>query len=96
MGDGEGEGSDLAEGVDAGVGAAGALGEDGLAGDPLDCLRERALYGWQGSAGSASRCRESVVGEDGLPVRHGLLWTVSRLSGWGNDCEREQCEEQGR
>src|SRR5277367_4602022 len=46
-GDGEGEGGDLTEGVDAGVGAAGALGQDGLAGDTMDCLRECALDGWQ-------------------------------------------------
>ncbi len=86
MGDGEGEGGDLGEGVDAGVGAAGALGEDGFAGDAVDCLGECALDGGQAGLNLPAVVGGSVVGEDGLPVRHGLLWTVSRLVGWGVDC----------
>lgn len=81
--DGEGEGGDLGEGVDAGVGAAGALGENGLAGDAMDGLGERALYGGEGWLDLPAVVGGSVVGEDCLPVRHGLLWTVSRLGGTG-------------
>ena len=44
-----GEGGDLREGVDAGVGAAGALGEDGFAGEVEDGFGERSLDG--GEAG---------------------------------------------
>ncbi len=64
-GDGEGEGGDLREGMDSGVGAARALGKDGLAGDALDGLCEGALDGgeirldpgrWGGWAGPANRC----------------------------------------
>ena len=36
---GEGEGGDLGNGVDAGVGAAGALRKDSFSGDMVDCLR---------------------------------------------------------
>jgi hypothetical protein len=84
--DGEGEGGDLTEGMDAGVGAARALGKDGLAGDTMDCLRECTLDGWQVGLNLPAVVGSSVVGEDGLPVRHGLLWTVSRLVGWRVDC----------
>jgi hypothetical protein len=41
----EGEGGDLSEGVDAGIGAAGALRKDGVSGDVVDCPRESALDG---------------------------------------------------
>jgi hypothetical protein len=82
-GDGEGEGGDLGEGVNAGVGAAGALGEDGFAGDAMDGLGERALYGGERRLDLPAVVGGSVVGQDCLPVRHGLLWTVSRLRGRG-------------
>ena len=69
-GDGEGEGGDLAEGVDAGVGAAGALGEDGFAGDVVDGAGEGALDGGQAGLDLPAVEGGSVVREDGLPVRH--------------------------
>jgi hypothetical protein len=76
--------------VNAGIGAAGALGKDGLSGDTVDCLRECALDGRQVRLNLPAVVGSSVVGEDGLPVRHGLLWTVSRLAGWGRLQVREE------
>ncbi len=70
-GDGEGEGGDLSQGVDAGVGAAGALRENGFAGDAVDGLREGALNGWEIGLNLPSVVGGSVVGEDEFPVRHG-------------------------
>jgi len=81
-GDGERKGGDLSERVNAGVGAAGALGENGFAGDAMDGLDECALNGGKRGLGLPAVVGGSVVGEDCLPVRHGLLWTVSRLAGW--------------
>ena len=59
------------EGVDAGVGAAGALGEDGFAGDAMDGVGERALDGGEVGLDLPAVVGGSVVGEDELPVRHG-------------------------
>ena len=70
-GDGEREGGDLGESVDAGVGAARALGEDGFAGDALDGLREGALNGGEIGLDLPTVVRGSVVGQDEFPVRHG-------------------------
>ncbi len=70
-GDGEGEGGDLAEGVNASVGAARALGKDGFACDTVDCLGECALNGRQVGLNLPAVVGCSVVGEGGLPVRHG-------------------------
>ena len=64
----EAEGGDLRECVDAGVGAAGALGKTVFAGDMGDAAGERALDG--GEAGldlPAVKCG-AVVGESDLPV----------------------------
>ena len=79
---GESKGGDLAEGVNAGVGASGTLRKDGFAGDALDCLSECPLDGRQVWLNLPAVVGRSVVGEGGLPVRHGLIWTVSRLVGW--------------
>ena len=70
-GDGEGEGGDLRESVDAGVGAAGALGENGFAGDAVDGVCEGALYGGEIGLDLPAVVGGSVVGEDELPVGHG-------------------------
>jgi hypothetical protein len=67
--------------VDSGVGAARALGEDGFSGDAMDGLCECALNGGERGLDLPAVVGCSVVGQDGLPVRHGLLWTVSRLMG---------------
>jgi hypothetical protein len=69
--DGDGEGGDLGEGVDAGVGAARALGENGFAGDALDGLREGALNGGEIGLDLPTVVGGSVVGQDEFPVRHG-------------------------
>jgi len=70
-GDGEREGGDLGESVDAGVGAARALGENGFAGDALDGLREGALNGGEIGLDLPTVVGGSVVGQDEFPVRHG-------------------------
>ncbi len=69
-GDGESEGGNLGEGVNAGVSAARALGEYGFAGDAMDGLRESALYGGDVGLDLPTVVWGSVVGEDDLPVRH--------------------------
>ena len=69
--DSEGEGGYLREGVDSGVGAARALGENGFAGDAVDGLGEGALNGGEIGLNLPSVVRGSVVGEDELPVGHG-------------------------
>jgi len=70
-GDGEGEGGDLRESVDAGVGAARALGENGFAGDAVDGPGECALDGGEIGLDLPTVVWGPVVGEDELPVRHG-------------------------
>ena len=70
-GNGEREGCDLGEGVDSGVGAAGALREDGLAGDVVDGVSEGSLDGGEVGLDLPTVEGGSVVGEDDLPVRHG-------------------------
>jgi hypothetical protein len=77
---GQGEGGDLGKGMDTGVGAAGALGEDALAGGVVDGLGEHALNGGQVGLHLPSVVGRSVVGEGELPVSHAVLWTVSRGS----------------
>jgi hypothetical protein len=80
-GDGEREGGDLGKGVDAGVGAAGALREDGLSGDALDGFGEGSLHGGEIGLDLPAVVGGSVVGESGFPVRHGDVRTVSRGRG---------------
>ncbi len=69
-GDGEGEGGDLGERVDAGVGSARALREDRLTGDVVDGLGERALDGGQARLDLPAVEGGAVVGESGFPERH--------------------------
>ena len=69
--DGEGEGGDLGECVDSCVGAAGALGKNGFAGDAVDGVGEGALDGGEIGLDLPTVIGGSVVGEDELPVRHG-------------------------
>ena len=69
-GNGEREGGDLGKGVNAGVGATGALGEDGFAGDVVDGMGEGALHGGEVGLDLPAVVGGSVVGEDDLPVRH--------------------------
>lgn len=70
-GGGQGERGDLAEGVDAGVGTAGTLGEDALAEGAMDGIGERALDGRQAGLHLPPVKPGTVVGERELPVRHG-------------------------
>ena len=70
-GRGDGEGGDLGQGVDASVGAAGALREDRFAGDAVDRLCEGALDGGKVGLNLPAVVGGSVVGENELPVRHG-------------------------
>ena len=77
-GDGERKGGDLSERVNAGVGAAGALGEDGFAGDVVDGAGEGALNGGEVGLDLPAVVGRSVVGEGCFPVRHGDVRTVSR------------------
>jgi hypothetical protein len=69
-GDGEREGRYLSEGVDAGVGAAGALGEHGFAGDVMNHVGEGALDGRQVGLNLPAVEGGSIVAEGYLPVRH--------------------------
>lgn len=66
----EREGGYLGEGVDAGVGAAGALGEDVFSGDVADYVGERALDGGQVGLNLPAVVGASIVAESYLPVRH--------------------------
>jgi len=79
----EREGGYLRESVDSGVGAAGALREDGFAGDAVDGFGERALHGGEIGLDLPSVVGRSVVGECELPVRHGAVRTVTQ-QGTGN------------
>jgi hypothetical protein len=56
--------------VDAGIGAAGALREDGFAGDVADGAGEGALDGGEVGLDLPAVVGGAVVGEDDLPVRH--------------------------
>lgn len=67
-GRGEGEGGYLGERVDPGVGAAGALGENGFAGDAMDGFGECALDGGEVGLNLPAVIGGSIVGEDELPV----------------------------
>jgi hypothetical protein len=71
-GDGEGEGGHLTEGVDAGVGAAGALRENSFAAHALDCLRQSALDSGEAGLDLPTVVGGAVVGQDEFPVRHGV------------------------
>ena len=70
-GGGKREAGDLGEGVDAGVGAAGALGKDALADGAVDGVGEQALDGGEVGLDLPSAEGGAVVGESELPVRHG-------------------------
>ncbi len=85
---GEREGGDLGEGVDAGVGAARALRQDGLSGDVVDCLSESALDGGEIGLDLPTVVWGPVVGEDELPVRHG-----DDLDGITMDCLTPSCSD---
>ena len=65
---GEGEGGDLCEGVDAGVGTARALGKNGFTGDAMNGLGEGALDGGDIGLDLPTVVRGSVVAEDELAV----------------------------
>ena len=77
-------GSDLGVGVDTGVGAAGALGEDGLSGDVKEGGCEGSLDGGERRLDLPAVEGGSVVGEDELPEWHesaldGITeWIVAR------------------
>ena len=76
------EGGDLAERVHAGVGAAGALGENRLAGEVTEGCRERRLDGGQGGLDLPAVEGGAVVGEDEFPEGHwGYLRKIS-CGGW--------------
>ena len=64
----EGEGGDLGEGVDAGVSAAGALGEDRLGGDVGDGAGEGSLDGGQAGLDLPAVEGCAVVDESGFEV----------------------------
>ena len=68
---GEGEGGDLCEGVDAGVGASRALGKNGFSSDAMDGFCEGALDSGEIGLDLPTVEWGSVVGEDELPMRHG-------------------------
>jgi hypothetical protein len=69
-GRGEGEAGDLGEGVDTGVGAAGALREDAFAGGAVDGVGECALDGGECGLDLPAAVGCAVVGEDELEVGH--------------------------
>jgi hypothetical protein len=66
----EGERGYLGEGVDAAVGASGALGEYGLSGDVVDGLGEGSLDSGKSGLDLPTMEGGAVVGEDGFPNRH--------------------------
>ena len=61
----------MSEGVDAGVGAAGALREHGFAGDLVERGGEGALHGGQIRLDLPAVEWRSVIGEDEFPELHG-------------------------
>ena len=69
---GEGEAGNLAEGVDAGVGAAGALGEDVLVEDGAQGGGESSLDGREAGLDLPAVEAGAVVGQLELPVGHGF------------------------
>ena len=69
----QGEAGDLPERMNAGVGAARALGEDGFAGDVEEGAGERSLDCGKPGLHLPSMEGGAVVGEGKLPVRHGVL-----------------------
>ena len=69
-GRGEGEAGDLGEGVDASVGAAGALGQNALASDAEEGVGEQALNGRKVRLDLPAVVGRAVVGEDELEVGH--------------------------
>ena len=82
-GSGEREAGDLSESVDTGVGAAGALGKDTLAGGAVDGVGEQALDGGEVGLDLPSPVRGAIVGERELPVRHGDQFRPSQQAGRG-------------
>jgi len=72
----ERDAGDLPECVDTGVGASGALGEDGFAGDVMEGPGEGALNSGKAGLNLPAVIRRAVVGDCELPVRHGDRWTV--------------------
>lgn len=68
--DGEGEGRYLSESMNAGVGASGALGKHGFSRNMADGVGEGALDGGQIRLNLPAVVGGSVVGENGLPMRH--------------------------
>ena len=69
-GDVEGERGDLSQGMDAGVGAPGALREDGLSRDLEDGSGEGSLHGRQLRLNLPAVKRCPIVGKDCLPKLH--------------------------
>jgi hypothetical protein len=66
----EGERSHLSKGVDAGVGAPGALREDGFSGDVEEGSGESSLHGRQLGLNLPAVKRCPIVGKDCLPELH--------------------------
>ena len=77
-GGGEDAGGYLAECVDAGVGAAGALRENAFAGDAVEYVAEGALDGGQAGLDLPAVVWGSVIGEGELPVGHDALDGITR------------------
>ena len=77
------EAGDLGESVNTGVGASGALREDGLPRDAVDGFGERALYSGEIRLHLPAIVGGSIIGESELPVRHGPVRTVTQ-QGAGN------------
>ena len=68
----EREGGDLAESVNAGVGAAGALGEGGFAGDVVERRGEGSLNAGEVGLDLPATIGCAVVAEGEFPEGHGL------------------------
>ena len=95
-GDGERKGGDLSERVNAGVGAAGALGEDVFSGDVADDVGERSLDGRQLGLNLPAVVGASIVGESYLPVRHedsldGITLRLADENAAGGEGRRANC-----
>ena len=84
----QGKAGNLTESVDAGIGAAGALGQDALAYGAMNGIGEQTLDGGQIGLNLPAMVRGSIVCEGELPVRHGDAYLPQPASWLGTSYAR--------